>query len=903
VTRWAEGGEITVTLITSKDVPPKPYVFYYPGPVPIPMYWRGKLSFQVQAALELLEFVAPGVPRWSGNIEVAPGAEAALGVGVYEILSVEGGLGGVLKFVMQYPANPTMATLQIVLTGTARVFLAWSSIEFPLLDWTWDLYGGQSLGAPRGGERRTFGIMPRAYLDDNHAAFVANEADGAARNAGEYPLLANVMPQPSPALTRSGDDVVLAFISDDPLRSPVNRYALSSLHWDQLTQQWSPPGSIADDGTADFHPALTELPSGDVLAVWENVGRVLIEPGSPGDPCAAPCAAACAGEPDPVTCAEQCRLECKLDETMAAYEIAAAHFDAAAGTWSAAVALTTNSVLDRSPHIATAPDGTALAVWWQNPADHVIGTTAQPNALYYARYANGSWLAAAPAGITAGAVLGTTVAWVDQTAYVLYSSDLDDDLSTADDSELFLASFSGGTWSGPLRLTDDAALPVADLKPQITPDPLGNPIAAWYRGGDLYAASDPFLSDAALAVNLGAGASGGTADFHLCSGSAGHAGLVWADNSGDGSDLYYARREAGGTGWTLPRRLTIDDAVEASPTAALTADGALLAVYGKRQLGYESRLVHISGAWVQIENVPVFAACDLFALEHPLRADLALAAEDIQLDPSNPGIYSFPSVSATVHNLGDVAADQVTVAFFDGDPGQGGTLIDAPQVIAGPLVGGASATASVTWQVPATTNPRNLFVVVDPDELLPDDERANNTATRAAPLPDLVVSGMSVQESGAGRLLEIRVANDSGVPAGPSVLALRRDAPDGPLLATFAVPALAPTEIVDFTWYWKWPPAGAAGIVEAWGVADIENSVIEFDELENTDWVAVRTSVRGDLDGDGVLGAGDLTLFAGCLLGPDVSIPAECVPSDLELDGDADLFDYALLQQDAGIGL
>ena len=56
------------------------------------------------------------------------------------------------------------------------------------------------------------------------------------------------------------------------------------------------------------------------------------------------------------------------------------------------------------------------------------------------------------------------------------------------------------------------------------------------------------------------------------------------------------------------------------------------------------------------------------------------------------------------------------------------------------------------------------------------------------------------------------------------------------------------------------------------------------------------TTVIGDLNGDGSVDADDLQIFSGCLNGPDVDLPTNCVTSDLDQDLDADLKDYSLLQ-------
>jgi hypothetical protein len=52
----------------------------------------------------------------------------------------------------------------------------------------------------------------------------------------------------------------------------------------------------------------------------------------------------------------------------------------------------------------------------------------------------------------------------------------------------------------------------------------------------------------------------------------------------------------------------------------------------------------------------------------------------------------------------------------------------------------------------------------------------------------------------------------------------------------------------------------------------------------------------GDMNCDGVVNADDLAARAGCFDGPGSPVPAGCEPADLDLDGDADVADFAALQ-------
>ena len=83
---------------------------------------------------------------------------------------------------------------------------------------------------------------------------------------------------------------------------------------------------------------------------------------------------------------------------------------------------------------------------------------------------------------------------------------------------------------------------------------------------------------------------------------------------------------------------------------------------------------------------------------------------------------------ADVHNLEQTEAKNVEVAFYNGDPDEGGKLLGT-DVIAS--VGGMqSAMASLEWIV-ESNNGINIFVKVDSSSLIAETSENNNVANRA----------------------------------------------------------------------------------------------------------------------------------------------------------------------------
>lgn len=132
----------------------------------------------------------------------------------------------------------------------------------------------------------------------------------------------------------------------------------------------------------------------------------------------------------------------------------------------------------------------------------------------------------------------------------------------------------------------------------------------------------------------------------------------------------------------------------------------------------------------------------------------ALEGQDLQL-------------SAEVSNTGADPASNIEVAFYHGDPQQGGTQIDTTQVIA-TLNSGDSTTVSVLWPQLADSLDKLLFVVVDPQDQITEFYEGDNSAFNTVAvesLPDLATStgdlvvAPAFPKVGESVTLTVRVSN------------------------------------------------------------------------------------------------------------------------------------------------
>ena len=920
--RWQPGGWIDLGADVSANVPPNPhYIVFWVVIVPVPVYFRGTIELSASAHLEIIDWLAAGQPEWNATIALDPFpyAEAMMGVGIADTLAAEGYLGGGARIILIFPQEDPVDTLQLFLTGGVRIVVLGFRKSWPLLEYTWDIHEGRWKLEP--GEP-IFELIPRDYLtrDGGYAVFVANRYGGGSRDIvnEEIPIQLNVFGQSTPDLAAVSDDLLTVWVYDDPVRTATNRTEIVFSKYDSVSELWTEPVAVVDDGTADFHPQIAALPNGDALLAWENVNEVLIEAGEPGDPCLTTCETECV-DPESPECL-QCLNECKYEELKGKTEIAVTHYDGVTQTWDTQAILTSNGFMDRSPRVATASDGTALLAWVSNATNDPLGTPDHPNNLHYATFDDATWSTAADV-TTSGvpSVIKSALAYKGAEGVLLFTGDTDGDDQTPGDRELYAVQYDGLDWGPVLQLTDDPDdpndpdnPPIEDANPQVAYDVNGDLLLVWYRGGDLVMATDLMLTDQQTIVDRDGGASSGAADFRLANGLAGQISLVWQDASEDRVDMWSAIYDPTLQAWAKPQRLTTDNTMEHAMAPVYDATGDVLVLYDKVQTSYETREVQVGGEIIQVDNVPVLDQTDLYLLRHIVGGDLAANSNGLVLAPPNPVAGQTAAITAVVKNLGDVAAPDIDIAFYDGDPAGAGVLIDVT-THGGPLVGGDEAEVSVDWLVPSSTSSHDIYVVVDPDFEQEDRDRNNNTATLFGVMkPDLTVESIQVQAAGNDRIITTRVLNASGLATSNIDLFFRRDADDGTLLQSFVVTdPIVPGAFVDVSWVWEDIAPIPGGEIEVYAIVDEAEAIDEFDEDNNVRSALVTNQPSthpGDWDEDGDVDLDDFAEFPGCMSGPWAAegfvMPSQdCLDVfDLDADADVDLKDFAGFQRRFGGG-
>jgi hypothetical protein len=799
---------------------------------PPPVYFRYEISGDLSVGIRVLGLSSSeGLnPEFLLSTESFPEIKGIVGCGVGGLLAVEGYAALAGKF--EFTAPPVVCQRLGIggKIGVQLVVIGYASAPFDIYSGTYWIVGGEGasgmLPLSAGEVERlqtlinrldssAFSPLPRRYLKSStpYSLFLADKLVrpnfwGDPVSTGvPLTLQTNIFPYSEPALGVSDAHRILLVVTDNPARSDENRTELVWSKWDGGT--WLNPTSVWNDATGDFAPAVGVFPDGKALAVWQNEGAVL---------------------PTGAT----------LDQALGGLEIASGWLDPVSGTWSCSN-LTENLIADHSPQLAAGTNGRALLTWISNPSNSPCGSLAAPNTLHSRVWTGAAWQDPGDIATGVGMVLWSTVAFDGTNGALVAVVDPDDDQSTITNQELWGATFDGVQWSVFAPLTTNV---VQDTKPQAAFDSAGRFLMAWYQDTNLvmHTGAMNVLNPTAIGAVGGASAA---KDFRLITDPAGQVTMLWEDvvEGGAGPEPLVFNYDAALNNWSQPVRLLANSNIlERSFSGAYADSGSLLLAYNQVRIQTDT------------DGVPVFtnSPVDLMYLNYQIGGDLGLAASDILFSTNNPAPGQTVTISALVHNLGEKAATNVQVVFYDGHPSGGGTMIGSTQTVAGVLSAGSNATVQVSWIVPQTTSNRTVYVVVDPGQLLEDRNRANNTASQPVLAPDLQINDMTVlQPSATNRILNAQCVNAGVVPSGGAVdVVFRRGATNGPVLATVPIASLPTNGMYDASFEWNLAGLTFTNAFElVYATVDAGDLVSEADEDNNARVVSVMTSLDRDSDG------------------------------------------------------
>lgn len=774
-----------------------PYIFMA-GPVPVPMYAKATIELNEDAKLG---FVNISPRTLNGQLYINPYVRGSLGAGADEVLAVEGWIGGGADYIYQFPAEPHLKDIQVYLNGGVSVYALLWKWEREALRWDWSLNGSSESAAKAANFRtNSMTLIPRNYLSTTGSfgkqsttktLLKAVTAAPQSYAVSTIPLQTSIFPYSTPRLSSAGTNLNLTWLTDNATRSTVNRTQAAFSSYSGTT--WSTPQPVADDGTADFSPVALTFSDGTVIAAWEDEKIVL---------------------PDTAV----------FSDMVQNMEVSTAIYDPSTNTWKPYPRLTDNAYLDRSPKLAGKTKDNVMLVWIANEANDIRGGNDAPNKVWYATFNGTVWSSPQLAAQVPFGIVKYSFAYDGNRARLILSLDTDGDSSTVTDNELYLLSYDSNTWGALTRLTDDTAAPVADDNPQVAFDTENDFVLTWLRGNEISSIVSSDMADRDI-IRVDKEYSSNLADFKLISAPDGKMALVWAEPSTNSSDIFTAVYDPIYELWGGPKQLTFDAETEKNITTAFLGSETIVAVYNRTLMG---------------QVTPI--ATDLYMLTHTMGNDLALEGGSLVATPANPAPGDSVTFTVTALNLGDTVQETIPVAFYQGDPANGGIKI-SEATIAGPFKPGDTQDVSINWIIPLTTAPLTIYAIIDPTASLDPMNRSNNVTTMTITMADVSLPNVSWTKL-TDKLVSItaRVTNSGAMPSQATTIKFRQDLLGGTILNSQALPVLGSGEAMDLNFIWD-----VTGLTNqqymVFAAADEDNVVPEFDETNNTGSVTIPVNL------------------------------------------------------------
>jgi len=627
-------------------------------------------------------------------------------------------------------------------------------------------------------------------------------------------LVENVFPGSDPAVAGRGQDLMLLYVTDNG--SP-NNLQFTDIQWTRFDgTNWSTPATIHTNTQAEFAPQVAFDGNGDAIAVWERVADPNFD-------------------------------QTNLTAMAAQMEVVWSKWHHTSGQWSVPQPLTANGYLDHAPLLCgPMNNGTVLATWTANASNLLMGTNGAGSQVLWAEWnpTSQSWSSSQILLADLPYRLSQSLSGVSNLAVYAWAQDLDGVLTNVNDQQVFYCAWSNGVWGAATQFTGDGN---ANRNARVSIGPDGHSYLVWQSGTNLVLSQD-FSTDSTLV--RADSQTAGFADYAMTIGPAGNLALLWQEMSQAGSDAHYRVLDPASATWSKDAQLFNDPPLERSFAPVWDDVGNLTVAYNKVEIIYTNKTVTLEGGGsVTITNVPQPGRVDLCVTKRRLIKDVALAAGDFTVSAENYLPGAAVTLSATLRNVGDLAVSNAVVAFYDGNPTNGGVLI-TNVAISGWLEGAATNMVSTLWVVPEPATNHFLYAVADPAGAITEFDEANNTQALSIGGTDLAVSlvSQSAETNGAVRVIA-QVQNWGAPEATNSVLAIRRLGQTNTPLATADVPLLEPGRLAQVAL--DLPP-GTQPEGEALYTLFADETHVVADVNTNNNTTSFAANLWLDADGDGM---------------------------------------------------
>ena len=586
----------------------------------------------------------------------------------------------------------------------------------------------------------------------------------------ELPLLENVFPNSEPSLSASGGNLMLVYLRDSGAADPLQFTEVAWTFFDGST--WSTPAAVATDSRGQFEPQVAFDGTGAAVAVWLRIKDTEFDGTEP-------------------------------EELAAELELVSAKWDPISKTWGGVTVLTDNHHLDYMPELAgPLTDGDLILTWRENQANYFSGEGAagdpENTRILTRRWdaATASWGAQQVLVDEVTAELSTSLAARGGKAVFALVKDPDGDLEDDSGAELYHLTWDevGGSWSPITRYSNDA---IYDRNVKLALDASGNVYCLWQRGDDLV--MDVNFSGTPEIVRPES-TTAGFSDINLSVGPAGNVVVVWQEMNEIGSDAHYRVFDPASSLWSMDTLLSNDTDLERSFSTAWDPAGNLVLAYNNVEVTRQTKSVELEGGEiVEIDGVPQPGRVDLMLAKRAIVKDLSIEMDSLVSSATGPDALPGASIdlTATIRNSGNLAIEDVRVSFFDGDPDDGGILIEEV-IMPGWLKASDAVATTISWTIPGPAIARTVHVVVDPNDTVTEADEENNTASLPLHAVDLqlqYISGKVLPDGSARVVARVRSLS---APESPVTLLSLQSEDGSETFVEVAISQLSPGQSVEF---------------------------------------------------------------------------------------------------------
>ena len=633
-----------------------------------------------------------------------------------DIASVEAGIDGKINGKVKLPANNLKEALEASLSAQCYIKIKlvclfehkWS-VNFPNLElypnfgqFQTDSAGGYTI-IDEDGSVVTIGEDDLKLIDRSYNNNKTIHPDSVTGN--DYLNDTSVYPYGYPELIRLDDGRVMAlYLYDDGTKSDINRTTLYYSIYNN--NQWSVPLPVNNSGFADFTVKVCSS-GNNIYAVWQRAAEVL---------------------------QDSYEVEDIVDKT----ELVYAEFDGV--SWNTPVTIDTADKYQMLYSIAE-KDGMVAVEWAENSNNNYTlesGTTS----VYYKTLDNGEWSDVTTVDSEKG-IADASIGFAGDNIKVVYSVDADGDLTTANDSEIYV----NGT-----RLTSNK-VDEGEISYQ-------NGKFYWIQGAELFEYDGSELNGTGLKIEN---------DYRVLTNGKTTA-VTSLVTDGFKNELVVSYKN--GNTYTKPVALT---------------------EYGKH-IGYYDAILNSNGSISVLADVDNLSGnkdaypytttdmvCDIISGKKDLGIENVTVSDNVS-------VGSTVTFDGTVTNSGTTPIDSYSVFIKDS---KNNVLTEKP--VYDTILPGESKTFTVDYTLPESFTKQDVSAVVSADG---DANASNNSQTITVGYTDIAIADAAIARDGT---ITATVVNN-GIETATNVKVKFTDGKSDTLLSTFTVGTVYAGEIKTVTY-------------------------------------------------------------------------------------------------------